>query len=80
MSADDSWVPITNYRLFFKPELAATDEFAWATGLWRFMTPVSHQIVEKFTETSQPSDIQKYVDYEVTYWSPSPNSWLLGQF
>ena len=80
ISKDDTWVPLVNYRIFFKPQLASTAEFAWATGLWRFLTPVSHSYQEMFTERQQPSTIQKYVYFESTYWSPAPSSWLLGHF
>lgn len=40
ISKDGSWLPVLQYKLFTHPELAATADFAWATGLWRFLMPV----------------------------------------
>lgn len=77
------YLPLLTYKLFKDPTLVKTADFAWASGLWRFMTPVSHEVSDqKFTEVLSPSAQANlgYVYYESQYLTASPSDWLLGDF
>lgn len=81
ISSDETYLSLLTYKLFKDPTLVKTADFAWTSGLWRFMTPVSHEVPnQRFTEVLSPSTNQFYVYYEYQYLSASPSDWLLGDF
>jgi len=66
--------------IFADTEKVATDGvLAWASGLWRFLTPVTYDKTVSFTELNSPSTTPQTYTVEDSYMSPSANSWLLGQ-
>lgn len=81
ISVDQRYLPLLTYNLFKDPSLVKGADFAWASGLWRFMTPVSHELQNQiFTEVLSPSSAAAYVNYESQYLTPSSSDWLLGDF
>jgi len=56
-----------------------TNVESWAAGLWRFLTPVTHDTLVQFQEKSSPSTDRFTYQMEDSYLTPSASEWLLGR-
>lgn len=65
-------------KFFNQPDSLSGADY-WATGLWRFLTPVTTETLTSFTDKDSPKTASVTFSFEDSYQTPSPNHWISGR-